>query len=516
MINIRNIFSQFIYMIFIIVCTFNISAQTDSNNSITLKNYKKDIVNQYYLFQETEEKKYIDNILKFLKINELEIKDDSIYSKILYLKGVNSEVYLQRHKEAKVLLQSSLNLAKKTNDYYLLSSVKNLLGMIYSMREKKYSESDSLFREAIIYCKKSNNIDQLVDTYYNLTVNARYMNDWISSLIYSKSFLEVLKESNKKITNYSRIYYYISDNHLQLQNHTEAINTLNIYKEYDSYADSYTRSLINKAFAKYYENEGKFNEALKYYKLSSEELEATFKSNETKLSISFAKKLEVEYELVSLKDETIKKQNKELYLKSVFIFALFVLILVSAWILFINKKKSKQIKSLNDRLSKLVIDLKGKNKDLNKKNKEVENLLLLNEQSLFSRALRISTYNDTIKKISDDIESYAMSNSSSSSYLFKLNKKLLSLISEEELWKDFKIQFEKTRPDFFNKLKGIAPSLSVNDLKHCTYIVSNLKSKEVAQLINVSPRSVETTRYRVKKKLGLERGDNLYDFLTRL
>lgn len=516
MINVKNIFFQFFYMVFIIIFTIDVSAQIKSDNSITLKNYKKDIINQYYLFQNTEQKKYMDSILKFIKINELEIRDDSIYSKILYLKGVNSEVYLQRHREAKILLKKSLDLAQKTNDYYLIGSIKNLLGIIYSMTDKKYNESDNLFREAIIYYKKADNTNQIVDTYYNLTVNARYMNDWTSSLIYSKSFLEALKKSDKKNKDYSRIYYYIADNHLQLQNYNEAIKALNIYKKHDSYADNYTKSLINKAFAKYYEDKGKFNEALKYYKLSSEKLEITFKNNEKKLSSSFAEKLEIENELVSLKNETIKKQKKELYIKSVIIFALIALVLISIWGFFINKKKSKQIKSLNNKLKKLVLNLKGKNKDLNKKNSEIENLLSLNEQSLFSRVLRVSTYNDTIKKISDDIENYTMSNPNSSSYLFKLNKKLLALISEEELWKDFKIQFEKIRPDFFNKLKEVAPNLSVNDLKHCTYIVSNLKSKEVAQLINVSPRSVETTRYRIKKKLGLERDDNLYDLLTKL
>ena len=80
--NIGNTFSQFIYMIFLIVHTFKISAQTNSYNSITLENYKSDIVNQYYLFQETKEKNYISNILRFLKINELHIKEDSINSKI--------------------------------------------------------------------------------------------------------------------------------------------------------------------------------------------------------------------------------------------------------------------------------------------------------------------------------------------------------------------------------------------------------------------------------------------------
>lgn len=177
-----------------------------------------------------------------------------------------------------------------------------------------------------------------------------------------------------------------------------------------------------------------------------------------------------------------------------------------------NRNKNRQIKTLNIELKELIANLKTKNDDLVDKKTEIESLLNLNEQALFSRVLKISTYNDAIRKITEDIES----NKDASSYLISVNKKLLSLISEEELWEDFKIQFEKIRPDFFSKLKQISPNLSVNDLKHCTYIVSNLKSKEVAQLINVSPRSVETTRYRVKKKMGLEKEDSLYDLLSSL
>ena len=107
-------------------------------------------------------------------------------------------------------------------------------------------------------------------------------------------------------------------------------------------------------------------------------------------------------------------------------------------------------------------------------------------------------------------------NSSASSYVMKVRNKLELLISEDELWEDFKFQFEKIRPDFFDKVKRLASDLSVNDLKHCTYIVSNLKSKEVAQLINISPRSVDTTRYRIKKKIGLKKNESLYDLLSSL
>ncbi len=43
-----------------------------------------------------------------------------------------------------------------------------------------------------------------------------------------------------------------------------------------------------------------------------------------------------------------------------------------------------------------------------------------------------------------------------------------------------------------------------------------MRTKDVANLINISPRSVETARYRIKKKLGLGKDENLFDYLYQL
>jgi len=44
----------------------------------------------------------------------------------------------------------------------------------------------------------------------------------------------------------------------------------------------------------------------------------------------------------------------------------------------------------------------------------------------------------------------------------------------------------------------------------------DLSTKEIAQLMNISYRGVEVARYRLRKKLDLDRNDNLVDFLRRL
>lgn len=308
------------------------------------------------------------------------------------------------------------------------------------------------------------------------------------------------------------MYYYIADNYFNLEDNEEALKNLKKAEKYTSVNNSELLSLINSLYAKYYESKEEYLLAVKKYKEVNENLEKTIVFNEKEIKESFVHELELESELKEKQNLIITNQKLKLIVSTITLVLFIILTIFLISLIRKNRNKNRRIKTLNFELKELIADLKTKNDDLVDKKTEIESLLNLNEQTLFSRVLKISTYNDAIRKITDDIES----NKDASSYLISVNKKLLSLISEEELWQDFKVQFEKIRPDFFNKLKNIAPNLSVNDLKHCTYIVSNLKSKEVAQLINVSPRSVETTRYRIKKKMGLEKEDSLYDLLVAL
>ncbi|WP_394747695.1 helix-turn-helix transcriptional regulator [Spongiimicrobium salis] len=48
-----------------------------------------------------------------------------------------------------------------------------------------------------------------------------------------------------------------------------------------------------------------------------------------------------------------------------------------------------------------------------------------------------------------------------------------------------------------------------------TYL-KNLSSKEIALIINVLPQSVLTSKYRLKKKLGIDKDQDIYNFLLSL
>ncbi|MBD0831414.1 helix-turn-helix transcriptional regulator [Aestuariibaculum sediminum] len=198
------------------------------------------------------------------------------------------------------------------------------------------------------------------------------------------------------------------------------------------------------------------------------------------------------------------------------IVTLCLLSIIQGIFIHLNKKALKRNKALNiNRLNYLEIE--KKNASLNSKNEEITKLLKSNERILFSKILQLSIYNDKINNIADKVSQLIASEKTiSPNKLLSIEKALKTLINEEEIWNDFKIQFEKGRPNFFKKLKKAAPDLSVNELKHCTYVLANMRTKEVSKLINVSPRSVETARYRIKKKLNLAKDYKLFDFLQQL
>jgi len=99
-------------------------------------------------------------------------------------------------------------------------------------------------------------------------------------------------------------------------------------------------------------------------------------------------------------------------------------------------------------------------------------------------------------------------------------KKIIKILGTEEKmdedWEVFAQHFDKVHSDFLRTLKKQYPSLTPNDSKLCAYLRMNLSTKEIAQLMNISVRGVEISRYRLRKKLELPTSVNLFDFLLNI
>jgi DNA-binding CsgD family transcriptional regulator len=99
-------------------------------------------------------------------------------------------------------------------------------------------------------------------------------------------------------------------------------------------------------------------------------------------------------------------------------------------------------------------------------------------------------------------------------------KKLIRTLSEDDKmdndWEHFTQHFDKVQRDFLATLKEKHPGITPNELKLSAYLRMNLSTKEIAQLMNISVRGVEISRYRLRKKLGLPAGGNLFDYLMKM
>lgn len=89
-------------------------------------------------------------------------------------------------------------------------------------------------------------------------------------------------------------------------------------------------------------------------------------------------------------------------------------------------------------------------------------------------------------------------------------------ISHDDDWRTFMHNFDAAYEDFTKKLQARHPGLTTTELRVCCYLKMGLSSKEIAPLFNISYRSVEMTRYRLRKKLGLTRDVSLTDYLQSI
>ncbi len=97
--------------------------------------------------------------------------------------------------------------------------------------------------------------------------------------------------------------------------------------------------------------------------------------------------------------------------------------------------------------------------------------------------------------------------------LRQLDRRVSELITQDRSWAEFKEVFESMDSEFFNKLTERNPKLTSLDLKHCAYIKMNIDNYELARILNVEMKSLQMTRYRLKKKLSLDQKDNLREFI---
>jgi DNA-binding CsgD family transcriptional regulator len=149
------------------------------------------------------------------------------------------------------------------------------------------------------------------------------------------------------------------------------------------------------------------------------------------------------------------------------------------------------------------------------RNEKLQAEIDFKNSELATSAMHLVQKGELLTKIKGEINS-VMKSAESDKILSDMKKVMKSLSEDDKTdkdWGNFAKHFDKVHSDFVMSLKQKYPAVSGNELKLSAYLRMNLSTKEIAQLMNISVRGVEISRYRLRKKLGIPTEVSLFDFL---
>lgn len=164
-----------------------------------------------------------------------------------------------------------------------------------------------------------------------------------------------------------------------------------------------------------------------------------------------------------------------------------------------NKKKLKRKK------------LKTQKKIVQLKNERLEEEVESKNRELAISTMSIIKKNEFLNAIKDQLKE-----NSETPQIRSVIRTIDRNINNSDDWKFFEDAFNNADKDFLKKVKVLHPELTANDLRLCAYLRLNLSSKEIAPLLNISVRSVEVKRYRLRKKMNLQHEVGLADHIMEI
>lgn len=166
------------------------------------------------------------------------------------------------------------------------------------------------------------------------------------------------------------------------------------------------------------------------------------------------------------------------------------------------EKRERKLKLEQLENQRQLMQFKNKNLQLNIENKNRE---------LGTATMNLVKRNELLNNIKEEL-----SKTKSLTEIKDVIKLINSNINSTGDWQLFEEAFNNVDKDFMKKIKALHPSITPNDLRLCAYLRLNLSSKEIAPLLNISHKSVEVKRYRLRKKMGLDHDQSLSNYIIEI
>ncbi|WP_109851264.1 tetratricopeptide repeat protein [Aquimarina sp. AU58] len=448
----------------------------------------------------------------------------------------------------------ALDIFKTHNDSLLISDVYHNLGMVYRHQKDNHKAIKS-YRRSIAIKEKIEDIHGLGAGYNMMGVSYRKLGKLDSAEIYydkakelftsinsvedlqrvnnnmatlysvQKQYDKALKLNKENVARATKLgkkysltiaYYNLARIYIKMKNYQEAMkavdSSLFIAKK-EGFRENIANAYLRKSFI--YNKMRDYKNAYEHYRIFNRHSDSIFnidnikRIQELELNHKFyQEKLADSLSFAQEKREVALLAEAETSRKWLYMMLFFITVIAALFIgFFLRRNYHNQSKVLTEKLKKEQIQKELLDIRIKASEEETKRLIADNSMRLeFKQELLDRLKNEIAPEASNKVKEAINSLTSELQMQIKTEGKLSELQSKiEEVNKGFDV-----------KLRDLYPSLTKTEREMCALLRLNLSIKEVMTVRNVSLDSVKSTRYRIRKKLGLSSGEELEQFIQTI
>jgi tetratricopeptide (TPR) repeat protein len=517
--------------IFVILCCISIHsfAQTAAMDSLhhLLRKLSQDTnrINVLIELSAAQRQLNADSVLSTAEKALALSQDLDYYYGIINAYSLIAYAYNQKGKllKASEYLLKTIDIGKLKKDTFLLACNYNNIGILFVTSGQR-KESITYFNEAIAYYKLLSDEDGIMTATHNLADAYSYLNRDSIALVYHKKALEIsnkIGDDGMKST----IFRGIGNDYYKLGQYQEALLFEQKALQFESKSfDSATKYAIQICLAKIFLVLKSPEKALKAAETGvslatsandkfamSEGYEQLSKAYLAVKNFEKAFQYHVQYSNLqdSLKDAdnaiAIEKLNYRSALEK-----------KESEIILLQERNEAEAFRKNISIIALVVALIFGFLLYNRYRLIVEKKFQLKRKELDFYIKSLIEKSETITRINLELESVKNNLSDGITQIRKFDKILQTNILTEEDWENFKKAFQEIYPIFFSRIRYQYPEITAAELRLSALVKLNLSLKETATILGISPESVKTARYRLRKKFQIRENETLEQFIDRL
>ncbi|MBK6266162.1 tetratricopeptide repeat protein [Marivirga sp. S37H4] len=430
------------------------------------------------------------------------------------------------YEEALAYYEEALKTFNLLNKQERAVNTLNHMGKLFQ-KQKKLTRAFDTYNMALNLSDKLNYSYGKATSYSNLASYFKDSNELDSALSYSHKALVIQSRDNdlngKAFSIYTMgiIYFLKAD-------YESAEKVLKIALEEAENISS--KKLKRDIYLKLKEvavRQGDLGKAITYFEQYSEAKDSLLNAEKLREFVRLENQFELEKsaQQMEMKEKELEILQQEAQLsrlwRQTLIIGILAVLIISYFIysrqrMNIRRKselllKNKQIYETKETLAAVELEnARLKEKELNQK-------IEFKNKELTSYTLNFVRKNELMEEIKSSIKELKKSKDSETvKKLNSLNRLVANSMHIDKDWLDFKRQFEEVHTDFFSQLKSNYPDITNNELKLCALLKLNMNLKEAANIMGISPESVKTARYRLRKKLHLSKEENLVEYIIKL